>query len=336
MELTDKQFDFSFYGYTIRVLRDVHGELWFVAKDMLRALRYNVEKPTKQLISVVPDKWKMTRLIREGKHGVANVFVLTEKGFWFFLDQSESPVVKAFSGWARIVVVPRVRDKKHTTTEELPYSFDGLLDDVHVLEESDKLALTPLKQKKEIDALEILNFEGHEIRGCLDEKGDPWFIAKDVCAILELDNVTRAISDLDYSEKITLTNGKGNPRAGIPHTINLISESGLYALAFKSKKPEAKKFSKWVRTEVLPTLRKTGKYELFQNQKQLVLSENDQAPAKQASEVYLIQKYKALRSFYVDLKYSKEQITKGLDAFLKKETGYSPLELLEGDVSEKY
>ena len=93
-----------------------------------------------------------------------------------------------------------------------------------------------------------------------DKNGEPWFVAKDVCEILGIANQWDAVSSLDEDEKITLTNTEGNPRAGIPRTLNLISESGLYSLIFKSRKPEAKAFSKWVRSEVLPSIRKTGSY----------------------------------------------------------------------------
>lgn len=103
-------------------------------------------------------------------------------------------------------------------------------------------------------------FGDNMVRVLTDEKGEPWFVAKDVCQILELENVTKALYALDDDEKITLTNSDGNPRHGIPHQMTIISESGLYALVFRSRKPEAKAFSKWVRSEVLPSLRKTGTY----------------------------------------------------------------------------
>jgi prophage antirepressor-like protein len=88
----------------------------------------------------------------------------------------------------------------------------------------------------------------------------PWFVAADVCRVLGLDQVTNAVRELDEDEKITLYNDKGNPRAGIPHQLRLISESGLYHLAFKSRKQEAKTFRKWVTSEVLPEIRKSGAY----------------------------------------------------------------------------
>lgn len=98
------------------------------------------------------------------------------------------------------------------------------------------------------------------VRSMLDENGNPWFVAKDVCRVLGIENVGNVLAALDKDEKITIHNPDGNPREGIPHSYALISESGLYALVFRSRKPEAKAFSKWVRAEVLPALRRTGTY----------------------------------------------------------------------------
>lgn len=108
--------------------------------------------------------------------------------------------------------------------------------------------------------LAIFDFQEQPVR-ILDRDNQPWFVAADVCRVLGLEQVTNAIRDLEEDEKITLTNDKGNPRAGIPHQMNLISESGLYALIFKSRKEEARAFRKWVTSEVLPALRTTGRYE---------------------------------------------------------------------------
>lgn len=106
-------------------------------------------------------------------------------------------------------------------------------------------------------------FGDNLVRSMTDENGNPWFVAKDVCRVLGLENVTKALYGLDEDEKADLTisevssNGVRQQR-----TVNIISESGLYALVFRSRKPEARAFSKWVRSEVLPTLRRTGKYEM--------------------------------------------------------------------------
>lgn len=87
-------------------------------------------------------------------------------------------------------------------------------------------------------------------------ENEPYFIAKDICDILELDNVTNALSKLDGDEKLTLK----VLRAGQNRNVNFVSESGLFALIMRSNKPEAKAFRKWVTSEVLPALRKNGFY----------------------------------------------------------------------------
>jgi prophage antirepressor-like protein len=86
---------------------------------------------------------------------------------------------------------------------------------------------------------------------------EPWFVAKDVCDILELNNVSMATNRLEEDEKgINYIDTLGGRQKMV-----CVSESGLYALIFTSSKPEAKAFRRWVTKEVLPSIRKTGKYE---------------------------------------------------------------------------
>lgn len=90
----------------------------------------------------------------------------------------------------------------------------------------------------------------------IDVDGKPYFIAADICEILSLSNVSKALTSLDNDEKLTLP----VVRAGQTREVNMVSESGLYSLVFKSKKPEAKAFKKLVTSVVLPSIRKTGTY----------------------------------------------------------------------------
>jgi prophage antirepressor-like protein len=105
-------------------------------------------------------------------------------------------------------------------------------------------------------------FEESLVRVHVDENGNPWFCARDVCRILELDNVTEATRALDEDEKglFRITEGT-SPEGGNPNLL-FVSESGLYALVFRSRKPEARRIRKWVTAEVLPALRRTGSYAL--------------------------------------------------------------------------
>ena len=84
----------------------------------------------------------------------------------------------------------------------------------------------------------------------------PWFVAKDVCDILEIGNPSQALSRLEDDEKntIILNEGIGNPNRAI------ISESGFYTLVLSSRKKIAKPFRLWVTREVLPQIRQTGGY----------------------------------------------------------------------------
>jgi prophage antirepressor-like protein len=86
--------------------------------------------------------------------------------------------------------------------------------------------------------------------------GEPWFIAVDVCNLLDITNVTQSLGSLDDDEKLPYV----MYRAGQMRSVNLINESGLYNLIFRSKKPTAKAFRKWVTKEVIPAIRKTGSF----------------------------------------------------------------------------
>lgn len=83
--------------------------------------------------------------------------------------------------------------------------------------------------------------------------GEPWFVAADVCRALELMNVTKAISRLEEDER-------SNFRLGRQGEVNVINEPGLYSLIFRSNKPEARAFKRWITHEVLPSIRRTGAY----------------------------------------------------------------------------
>ena len=99
-------------------------------------------------------------------------------------------------------------------------------------------------------------YESQKIRVVQDENGEPWWVATDVCEILALSNTTEALRGLDEDEKSTLRISEGGPER------NIVSEPGLYSLIIRSNKPEAKKFKRWIIHEVLPAIRKTGKYEV--------------------------------------------------------------------------
>ena len=111
--------------------------------------------------------------------------------------------------------------------------------------------------------LQVFNYKEHQVR-TVEVNGEVWFVAKDVCDILEIQNVTQAVQNLDEDERSMHYIGRQGEA-------NIISEAGLYKLIFNSRKPEAKKFTRWVTHEVLPTLHRTGTFTV--NQPQISLEE---------------------------------------------------------------
>lgn len=106
------------------------------------------------------------------------------------------------------------------------------------------------------------NYGDNLIRVVNDETtGDPLWVAKDVCSVLEYKEVSKTVAKLDDDEKGT----KKIRTLGGDQDMMCVTESGLYTLILRSNKPEAKPFKRWVTHEVLPAIRKTGSYALNQN-----------------------------------------------------------------------
>lgn len=100
----------------------------------------------------------------------------------------------------------------------------------------------------------LIPFDYHEkqVRTILKD-GEPWFVAADICGILDIQNATQALYKLDEDERSMFNIGRqGNA--------NIINEYGLYNLILLSRKPEAKEFKRWITHEVIPSIRKTGMY----------------------------------------------------------------------------
>ena len=109
-----------------------------------------------------------------------------------------------------------------------------------------------------MNEVQLFNFENHEVRSLLINS-EPWFVGKDVAEVLGYEDTNQAIrKNVDNEDKLTrLIDGSGQKR-----NMTIINESGLYSLVLSSKLPSAKKFKRWVTSEVLPALRKTGQYQV--------------------------------------------------------------------------
>ena len=103
-----------------------------------------------------------------------------------------------------------------------------------------------------MNQLKMFNFENNSVR-LIRKNGEPWFVAKDVCDVLEIRNTSQALQRLDEDERSMFNIGRQGD-------VNIINEYGLYSLVLASRKPEAKQFKRWVTHEVIPSIRKHGAY----------------------------------------------------------------------------
>lgn len=113
---------------------------------------------------------------------------------------------------------------------------------------------------------ELFNNENlGSVRTALDQDGNIWFVAKDVCDVLGIVNNRDAMSRLDDDEKDTIdphifTVGNTDTENRRGSELSIINESGMYTLVLTSRKPQAKEFKKWLTHEVIPTIRQHGGY----------------------------------------------------------------------------
>jgi prophage antirepressor-like protein len=138
--------------------------------------------------------------------------------------------------------------------------------------------------------LQMFDFGGNKVRTVTDEDGELWFVAKDIAKVLGYRSASNATMWLDEDEKgIYITQTSVGQQKLI-----IIKESGLYSLIFSSRKAKAKKFKKWVTSEMLSTIRKTGGYSQqidFSNTKQvheLLLKFSKGEESEQESEINVL------------------------------------------------
>ena len=100
------------------------------------------------------------------------------------------------------------------------------------------------------------SFEHRRSVRVFDLDGEGWFVLNDVCAVLAITNQRNAAARLDDDEKgVRIVDTLGGRQQ-----VTIVSEAGLYSLILASRKPEAKRFKRWVTHEVLPSIRRTGSY----------------------------------------------------------------------------
>jgi len=113
-----------------------------------------------------------------------------------------------------------------------------------------------------MNEVQLFNFENHKVRSIL-LSDEPWFVGRDVAEALGYKNTKDALAKHVDSEDKEILKSQNATLENIPNRgVTVVNESGLYSLVLSSKLPSAKKFKRWVTSEVLPALRKTGQYQV--------------------------------------------------------------------------
>lgn len=215
-----------------------NGKPFFFASDVCRILALPARKDT--LDSLDPADCPFVEVSNGGG------YVVSRAGVYALAFESGKSYAKAFVTWLSTDVIPSLsvdpdsdilvfsdpESARNTEAAPDPSSFGENLPQVFSHDEHGELRVF------------VLNDE-------------PWFVAADVCKILDIVNVGNALSRLDEDEKNSIRSTdvkRGNPN------ITIVSEPGLYSLVLSSRKPQAKAFKRWITHEVIPSIRKHGAY----------------------------------------------------------------------------
>lgn len=164
-----------------------------------------------------------------------------------------------------------------------------------------------------MNELQTFSFNEHEVRSILIDN-QPWFVGKDVAEVLGYSNTRKTLADHVDDEDKGVTK---RDTLGGQQEMTIINESGLYSLILSSKLPTAKQFKRWVTSEVLPAIRKTGMYATTGTEKYYILEAARLISEckKRESLPYLIQTLSGI----VDL----SEVNKSVNV---KKTVYDPLQ----------
>lgn len=137
-------------------------------------------------------------------------------------------------------------------------------------------------------SIQVFDYQDSPIRYFIDDNGEVWLVAKDVCAFLGISKYRDAIADLDADERMSIN----VDTPGGKQDMTAVNEPGLYKLTFKSRKPNAKEFTRKVTHEILPSINKYGYYSLPEKHARVVRSHDKKplpqtsAPIKAADKIY--------------------------------------------------
>ncbi len=217
-------FEFEFQSHPLRVIVGEHGEPWFITKDVCAILGYaNSNKSIK-------DHCKIEEVTYRYIPALSNRYRLIDEGNLFLLvTNADKPKAEAFGAWICDVVLTSLRKVEPSQTpSQVPST-----------------GLAPFE------------FQSKKLRVQTDENGDPLFNANDLCELLGYSNCRDAISrHVDEGDVVK----RDTPTTSGTQSMNWVCEPGMWSLLLASHAPNAKPVKRWVTSEVLPSIRKTGSY----------------------------------------------------------------------------
>ena len=241
------QFIYPATGQAIRVVMDEESAPLWVVVDLCKVLG---RPRTQELMAQIPesDRSRVPDRLLGAKYSQVMLHAINYRGLMVVKKIESGPMGKAFFSWMRTTHFPEL--------VKLGFLMDEISSPAHLI-----VALDP-----GLKAL-TLKFGKNRTRILRDRKGDPWWVAADVCAALEIANVTQAVRRLDKKDFLhvadLIDDGQlyvGDGYNGNNNLALLVNEPGLYGLILESRKPEARKFVHWLTHDVLPKLRETGTY----------------------------------------------------------------------------
>ena len=265
-----KQLKLCFEGLDIHVLMQKQMP-WFDAADVCAVLGYMHVLQTLDDQVDDEDRWLFTKSAKP--NGKAGVTYINTSGLFALILGNGKPKAKRFKRWVTSEVLPGLdKDAKGVAKRDV-----GVCD----VSNRDTLAQTDNSKTSWVTKRDVgvasksqmqLAFDNLPVRIEMDN-GVAWFCAEDVCRVLGYPNSTQTVDDNCKTPWVSkryvgVVTGKKKDGSDATQKVGMtfIGEPNLYRLIMKSRKPEAEKFEAWVMEEVLPSIRRTGGYQIPQQQ----------------------------------------------------------------------
>ncbi|SBP90064.1 BRO-N domain-containing protein [Thiomonas delicata] len=257
----------DFEGNPILVQMGDDGSVWYAAKPLCTALGFT--KMTAALERHVKPGDQQPRGVPTGS-GVQQMMHVNEAGMQALASASRLVAARRFRKWIVAGVIhAAVRAMEAQDGEVLGDRLQGMTEFKPVEPERQASCPAPRGQEAQVQAAaeqqgqamstEVMEFSFGDktFKATLGLDGQSWFVASEACEILGFGNPRQAVSTHVEEEDRGV---HSMDTLGGKQKVTVVNESGLYALIVGSRKPDAKKFKKWVTSEVLPTIRRTGRY----------------------------------------------------------------------------